>query len=183
MKNIFSDLRPSVVFDLKGSTHGRKAKMINGTQEPILKDLDWISRKETFKVEKGLQSFLAQVIESDTTFLKSINVMDYSLLIGIFKIQGDPNAVIEAMKRPEDDKDSYPNGVKKAIHNRFRGGVISSDKTAIYMFSIIDIYTFYSGKKKTENFFKTIVYGSGISAVDPELYAARFRSFITSQFA
>jgi len=183
MKNIFTDLHCSKVYDLKGSTNGRKAKKDGKTPIGILKDLDWASDKQSLKLDKGLQSFISQILESDTNYLKSLNVMDYSLLVGIHPISGKPDAYIASLKRPEDDKDSYKNGVKKAIHNRFRGGVISADKSCIYILAIIDLFTFYSAKKKAENFFKTIAFMSGISAVEPEVYAARFRSFITKQFA
>ena len=181
MKNIFSDLQCSKVYDLKGSTHNRKATKKAGASV-VLKDLDWIEDRMKFKLEKGLQSFISQVIESDTNFLKSLNIMDYSLLIGIHPIQGNPEAYIESLKRPEDDNDAYSNGVKKAIHNRFRGGVISHDKSCIYVFSIIDIYTNYSGTKKMESFLKTLAFGYGVSSVNPAIYAARFRLFVTTQF-
>lgn len=183
MKNIFADLHCPVIFDLKGSTHNRRAKVVNGKQPSVLKDLDWLSIKMKLRLDKGLQSFITQVIESDTNFLQSINVMDYSFILGIHRIEGDPDEYLARLKRPEDQVDSYANGVKKAIHQRYRGGVVSSDKSCIYCFAIIDIYTRYSGKKKSEHFFKTLIYGSGISAVDPELYAARFRNFINAQFA
>ena len=108
--------------------------------------------------------------------------MDYSLLIGIHEIPGTPDQYIQSLTRDIDRSTKYPNGSKIAIHNTFRGGVVSHDKSCIYVFSIIDIYTFYSGAKKTEHFFKTILHGSGISAVDPELYGARFKAFIFKQF-
>lgn len=181
LKNIFSDLKADKVFDLKGSTHGRssrKGKKISS----VLKDLDWIDDKLRWKLEKGLQSYISQVIESDASFLQSINVMDYSLLLGIHEIKGNPDDYLKSLARPCDSEVKYPNGAKKAINNVFRGGVVAHDKSCLYMFAIIDIYTFYNGSKKAENFFKTIVYGSGISAVNPEIYAARFKSFMSKQF-
>ena len=179
MKNIFSDLKPDIIYDLKGSTHGRKAK---NKKELVLKDLDWVEDKRRLKLDKGLQSFISQVMESDVMFLNSINVMDYSLLVGIHNIVGKPEEYIQKLTRPEDRENKYPNGSKKGIHNQLRGGVVSSDKSCIYQFSIIDIYTYYNGKKMTESFFKTIVFGGGISAVSPEVYSARFKSFIYKQF-
>ena len=181
MKNIFSELRAEKVYDLKGSTHGRSSKK-SKTPASVLKDLDWLDDKMKFKLEKGLQSYISQVIDSDVTFLESIKVMDYSLLLGIHPIRGNADQYLQFLTRDVDLQNKYPNGAKKAIHNQFRGGVVSSDKSCIYMFSIIDIYTFYSGKKKAESFFKTVVFGGGISAVSPDVYANRFKSFIFQQF-
>ena len=183
MKNIFADLDCSLVYDLKGSTHGRKANRVGGKLVGALKDLDWIEARHKFKLDKGLQSFISQVLESDVSYLQSINIMDYSLILGIQPIPpSNPDHYIQQLTRPEDSQDAYKNGVKKAIHNRFRGGTIANDKSCIYGFGIIDIYTLYSGKKKSEHFFKTIFHGSGISSVNPEVYGARFRSFISSTF-
>lgn len=180
-KNVFSDLKCELVYDLKGSTHGRSAKKGN-KGNGVLKDLDWVNDNVRWKLDKGLQSYISQVIESDVTFLSSIKVMDYSLLLGIHTIKGNAEKYLQALTRPIDVATKYPNGSKKAIHNAFRGGVISHDKSCIYMFAIIDIYTYYSGSKKTEHFFKTIFFGEGISSVNPELYGARFKKFIYLQF-
>lgn len=185
MKNVFSELKCELVYDLKGSTIGRTARTgkDDGRVSGILKDLDWVRDNHKWNLDKGLQSYISQVIESDVQFLTSINVMDYSLLLGIHTIKGNADSYIKHLTRPIDLAVKYPNGAKKAIHNTFRGGVISRDKSCIYMFAIIDIYTYYSGSKAAENFFKTIVYGKGISSVKPEIYGARFKKFIFQQFS
>lgn len=179
-KNIFSDLKVDKVYDLKGSTHGRTCR--RGKGGSVMKDLDWIQDRRKFKLDKGLQSYISQVIESDSLFLSSLKVMDYSLLLGIHEIKGDPETYLNHLTREADKTDKFPNGMKKPIHNIFRGGVVSHDKTCIYLFAIIDIYTLYNGTKKVENFFKTVAYGKGVSSVDPKIYAARFKSFLNKQF-
>ena len=57
----------------------------------VLKDLDWENDGRALKIDKGLQSFLSQVLESDCVFLKKINVMDYSMIVGIHNLKGGSN--------------------------------------------------------------------------------------------
>lgn len=183
MKNIFSDLSSDKTYDLKGSTHSRTSRRGGQDISSVLKDLDWLQDQRKLKLEKGLQSYISQVIEADVGFLQSINVMDYSLLLGIHNVKGDPGNYMNSLMRDIDRTNKYPNGAKKPIHNDFRGGVVASDKSCVYMLGIIDIFTFYSGKKKAENFFKTVVSGKGISCVPPDVYGQRFKNFIFKQFA
>lgn len=43
---------------------------------------------------------------------------------------------------------------------------------------MIDILTEYNTKKKMEYCFKKMIYGEGISAVPPDVYATRFYNFM-----
>ena len=76
------------VFDLKGSTVDRvvKGKTENST---TLKDLNFLliksKIKELTKLTESTSRRLAQVMRSDIDFLKSFNLMDYSMLIAIEK--------------------------------------------------------------------------------------------------
>lgn len=48
----------------------------------------------------------------------------------------------------------------------------------MYFVAIIDIFTKYTFKKKAEHFFKRPFQGKGISCVNPDEYAGRFRDFV-----
>ncbi|KAJ6781703.1 hypothetical protein PWT90_05708 [Aphanocladium album] len=86
MNNLFPPHRDiHSTFDLKGSTVGRDYREEDLEQNPraTLKDLNWLRRKRN--LELGIQKkrlFLEQ-LRSDVVLLKRLQIMDYSLLIGI----------------------------------------------------------------------------------------------------
>lgn len=54
----------------------------------------------------------------------------------------------------------------------------SMNRNEEYIFGIIDILTEYNSRKAAEYYFKSILYGKGVSAVPPDHYAERFINFI-----
>ncbi|KAL2141092.1 hypothetical protein VTI28DRAFT_2890 [Corynascus sepedonium] len=90
MNNLFPPHRDiHQTFDLKGSTIGRDYKEDDLEHNPraTLKDLNWLRRKRN--LELGLQKrqlFLEQ-LHKDVRLLQRLQIMDYSLLIGIHDLQ------------------------------------------------------------------------------------------------
>ncbi|XP_073140062.1 phosphatidylinositol 4-phosphate 5-kinase 9-like [Henckelia pumila] len=81
MGNMFcTELRIHRRFDLKGSTLGRSADKVEIDENTILKDLDL---NYCFYLEPSWQNVLLQQIKTDSKFLESENIMDYSLLLGV----------------------------------------------------------------------------------------------------
>ena len=86
MNNLFPPHRDiHATFDLKGSTIGRDYKEEDLDKNPraTLKDLNWLRRHR--HLELGLQKkrlFLEQ-LQRDVVLLKRLQIMDYSLLVGI----------------------------------------------------------------------------------------------------
>ena len=80
MSNIFDTTLPiHRRFDLKGSTQGRlTTKEIK--ESTILKDLDLDC---TFKLEMGWRARLLEQMQIDCALLEELQVMDYSLLLGV----------------------------------------------------------------------------------------------------
>ncbi|KIK66178.1 hypothetical protein GYMLUDRAFT_56012 [Collybiopsis luxurians FD-317 M1] len=99
-------------YDLKGSTVGRlwKAKTpgvdgigqdaqtetTNSEKErkkekkkssPVLKDLNWINAHHKLELGPEKRALLTEQLRRDKEFLKTISVMDYSLLVGIHNMQ------------------------------------------------------------------------------------------------
>jgi len=76
-------------FDLKGSTVGRTYPEDKAAKNPraVLKDLNWINRHKMLEFGPEKRALLTEQLRRDTEFLKKINVMDYSLLVGIHNIQ------------------------------------------------------------------------------------------------
>ena len=76
-------------FDLKGSTVGREYPEDKAAQNPraVLKDLNWINRGKTLDLGPEKQALLVEQIKRDAEFLKTVYVMDYSLLVGMHSVQ------------------------------------------------------------------------------------------------
>jgi len=72
-------------YDLKGSTIGREfdeAKLKDNPKGP-LKDLNWINRGMSMQFGPRKKNLLMSQLKKDVELLSSLNIMDYSLLIGI----------------------------------------------------------------------------------------------------
>jgi hypothetical protein len=144
----------------KGSTIGRQ----NKTGKGVLKDLDFTRR---FRFESKAQTKLIEQIESDSRFLESINVMDYSFLVGIHKCQSDHNHSQSMSKSCQSN----------VFYKNCFGGLMSIDEfgqptNEIYFFGIIDTLTSFQLAKKSEHFFKAIVQDS-----DHKVSSFSFSSF------
>lgn len=76
-------------YDLKGSTVGREYPEEMAALKPraVLKDLNWIGRGKTLEFGPEKRALLTEQLRRDSELLKRLNVMDYSLLIGIHNMQ------------------------------------------------------------------------------------------------
>lgn len=75
-------------YDLKGSTVGRLYPEEKAAENPgaVLKDVNWINRDRTIELGPYKRALLVEQLRRDVEFLKSIGVMDYSLLIGLHNL-------------------------------------------------------------------------------------------------
>jgi hypothetical protein len=72
------------VFDLKGSAVGRNASAKEKkAQVPVLKDNDFLSMKTRLKLSPDDAQEFKQQIRHEAEFLAKLNIMDYSLLVGV----------------------------------------------------------------------------------------------------
>lgn len=85
MENLFFGHNISRMYDLKGALH-RNASEKNGTRKVLL-DQNFVDdmNLSPFYVSLKTKHLLQRGIWNDTSFLTSINVMDYSLLLGVDK--------------------------------------------------------------------------------------------------
>ncbi|KAI8980000.1 hypothetical protein BDB01DRAFT_874274, partial [Pilobolus umbonatus] len=91
MQNIFPDrYHISRVYDIKGCTHHRYTHEDGESKVLIvLKDLNWFKDNQSLKMTaKKRKEFMAQ-IKSDVEFLIKSDIMDYSLLVGIYEVTED----------------------------------------------------------------------------------------------
>jgi 1-phosphatidylinositol-4-phosphate 5-kinase len=167
-------------YDLKGSTLGRAASEDEKKKDTVTyKDLDF--RERHVKIQIGPQKRIAllEQLHRDCKFLAKLNIMDYSLLLGIH------NAEKEEGWGP-----SIPSSSTDIFHSIFQendGGMKGVDENGapnerFYYMGIIDILMLYSLRKKFEHTYKTLRYGreEEISSISPNDYATRFYEFIAA---
>ena len=94
MANLFqTDLPIHRRFDLKGSWVGRRTKSHKISSDTCLKDLEALEQGFKIGVGEARREELLSVIHSDTLWLASQGVIDYSLLVGIHDYaHGDESA-------------------------------------------------------------------------------------------
>ncbi|KAJ7086040.1 phosphatidylinositol phosphate kinase PIPK5 [Mycena belliarum] len=90
MNNLFPPHRDiHETFDLKGSTVGREYPEEKAATNPraVLKDLNWINRGKLLELGPEKRALLTEQLRRDAELLRKIHVMDYSLLVGIHKME------------------------------------------------------------------------------------------------
>ncbi|KAM4631045.1 phosphatidylinositol 4-phosphate 5-kinase type-1 alpha-like isoform 2-T2 [Polymixia lowei] len=204
---VMNNLLPCAVqmhykYDLKGSTYKRQASSKErGKVTPTYKDLDF-----TKDIPGGLlldadkYSALCKTIQRECLLLQSFQIMDYSLLVGVHKVERDhwmqasEEAVAGALdqRRPQGPKSLYSTAIE-AIQGEARdsrslrtedkmGGIPAQnsegEKLMLYI-GIIDILQSYRFAKMLEHSFKSMVHdGDSISVHRPDFYADRFQKFL-----
>eukprot|EP01083_Nonionella_stella_P069642 185771_1 len=173
MENVFlGDLKPNEMYDLKGSWEGRYTKY-GVYAGKVMKDLDL---KRYMILNEQKRTKILQQLDMDTQFLANNNIMDYSLLLGIYymKITYNDDSADDSKYNDcfEDEGDIY-------------GGVRSSliEGPGIYYFGIIDAIQKYTFRKRLETWFRRWIQRKnvkGISCVHPELYKKRFMNYMKS---
>ncbi|KAK8621785.1 hypothetical protein V6N13_081218 [Hibiscus sabdariffa] len=119
MGNMFcTELRIHRRFDLKGSSLGRSADNVEIDENTILKDLDL---NYCFYLEPSWREALLRQIETDSKFLESQHIMDYSLLLGVhYRAPQHLRSLISynqvdglgsVAEEEEDEISSYPQGL------------------------------------------------------------------------
>ena len=156
MNYVFSDIFDmNTIIDLKGSKSGRNARN-NEWKTTYLWDNDFEQAGIEIKLKENDKEELINRITKDTQFLKSIQAIDYSVLIGFHEFNESMNTSI------------------KSINHCY----LSIDMKYIYYFGIIDILSVYNIQRKLENFFKTRFISNEVSCIPPDEYSNRLASHI-----
>lgn len=90
MNNLFPPHRDiHQTFDLKGSTVGRDYKEEDLEKNPraTLKDLNWLRRKRHLEMGLHKKQLFLQQLERDVRLMQKLQIMDYSLLIGVHDLK------------------------------------------------------------------------------------------------
>ncbi|KAF1797119.1 hypothetical protein FB192DRAFT_1291698 [Mucor lusitanicus] len=86
MGNVFpSNKDVHETYDLKGSTFGRVTteEEIQRNPHAVLKDLNWVERNQRLEFGSMKRNLFLSQLHKDVALLSRLNIMDYSLLIGI----------------------------------------------------------------------------------------------------
>ncbi|KAI0323076.1 hypothetical protein OF83DRAFT_10696 [Amylostereum chailletii] len=84
MENLFYDRRYSKIFDLKGSTRNRHVQSTGRENEVLLdENLVQLAHLAPFYLREHSKRILRGALFNDSKFLADINVMDYSLVVGV----------------------------------------------------------------------------------------------------
>jgi len=146
-------------YDLKGSTHGRRAsKRELAKRAPVLKDLDWTAKESGLQIGDQNSVHILETIKKDALFLVKHGLMDYSLLVGVHDI-----------------------GKSEGESREVMNVVTVKDQTRHCYIGIIDVLTPYHARKRMETLLLgTAFCGRDISCQHPKVYAARFVKFCES---
>eukprot|EP01083_Nonionella_stella_P003891 11195_1 len=163
----------------------------------ILKDLDFTKDEQCIYIGLNRKNRWLEQLQKDTAFLTELNVMDYSLLLGMhYKLndnygdtslnrwnegelyrfdhggmsycEADDNAVIRTMTEDEDFEQSWSD------ENNMKEQL----QKCIYFGGIIDILQPYNALKKMETFVMGIKTDIEFSCVEPAEYSKRLVSFM-----
>lgn len=176
-------------YDLKGSSLGREYIPKKGQQSlatTVQKDINWIRNKESLKLGPIKSKQLLTQLEKDVALLKKLNVMDYSLLIGIHdKTKHDSRRQSVYVFEPTGTEQMKAAELRKAVTSTNPtamstldvfaetfsqsnilfycddGGFQSTDVnneplSEIYYLGIIDYLTPYTTFKRLETFWKSM---------------------------
>ena len=187
---VMNNLLPPMVntadcYDLKGSTYGRKTSEKKRLKGSCLKDLNFIESKAAIYLADEKKKQMEKQLKRDVELLKSLNIMDYSLLLGLkFLNRADEELLDETSKRlSQITHQNVPGAHKNSIFDT-DGGIRAIDTHGeemdiVYYIGIIDCLTNYSTLKKLETFFRSLRHKrETISAVPPHEYGDRFLKFI-----
>ena len=146
-----------------------------------LKDLDFLNKKDVFKVGHENRTRILEILRQDAQFFAENNIIDYSLLVGVHNRSehpstfmsrrnslGDQQMQFDAAGTPVDDDQSALNTLNAfdistdnfeentRFYQQHDGVLLSSDDQHIYFIGVIDIFTGYTIGKKFEHFGKSI---------------------------
>ncbi|TID28345.1 hypothetical protein CANINC_002523 [Pichia inconspicua] len=182
-------VRMSDCYDLKGSTQGRRTSPQKIAEGSCLKDLNFIEDGMKINLSRLKKEQVLSQLSKDVSLLEKLNIMDYSLLLGIRHLNVSEDDVSSSYQRISMIVHQNVPGAHKNTIFETGGGIRGVDSQGedmeiVYYIGIIDCLTNYSTLKKLETFFRTLRYRrEAISAVPPHEYGSRFLKFISDNIS
>ncbi len=149
MNNIFYNQEIKQIYDLKGTTEDRLAV----EDGHVLKDLNFEKKNQKLYMDNNDRDVYCDIVKKDTEFLEYLNIMDYSLILGIGS--DIENGVIVGM-----------NGETYVV------GIIDILQDWSFFKIIARIF---------KKFFHCYCYDGQIDSEPPEIYRDRFINYVTNE--
>ena len=90
MNNLFPSHRDvHEVYDLKGSTVSRE--QLSAKPSAVLKDMNWLQRDRYVELGPQKRAQFERQLRADVSLLQRLQLMDYSLLIGLHDLSYGPS--------------------------------------------------------------------------------------------
>ncbi|XP_053771453.1 phosphatidylinositol 4-phosphate 5-kinase-like protein 1 isoform X2 [Desmodus rotundus] len=176
--------RISERYDIKGCEVSRWVEPApeSSTLVLVLKDLNFQGKTITLGPQR---SWLLRQMELDTTFLRELNVLDYSLLMAFQRLQEDergPGSLlfrtarsVQGVHSPDEpgaqNRRLLPD-IPNALH-------ILDGPEQRYFLGLVDLTTVYGLRKRLEHLWKTLRYPNrSFSTVSPAVYARRLCQWV-----
>lgn len=176
-------------YDLKGSTYKRKTKGNDFTTIPG-KDLNILEKKLKFAISPKDYRDLVDQLKKDADFLAEKNIIDYSLLVGIHdraaprdlhSHSGSPtkkaNPSFKQLETTASVQSIQPSD--DILRKNLNSFETTDRKYKVYC-GIIDMFTVFNLRKKSEFVLKRVFFGKGVSCVPPKQYGDRFLDFLSN---
>jgi hypothetical protein len=168
MNNMMGQGQPERAYDLKGTSEDRFVEQEDGDGK-VMKDLNYSDSSVNFPASVAQQ--LQAAIEADSEFLRQENVMDYSLLLGVFpqtEVGTADAPVYKGVELTEDEESEE---------------VVQEPKA--FRLGIIDMLVRWTMKKKLAHLLKKPTLGfclkEEIDTEPPNYYQSRFADSMTDK--
>lgn len=166
-------------FDLKGSKVGRIISDEDISKGKVKKDLNFVNEKKVLQLNKDTVDIFINILQEDVNFFISLNVMDYSLLVGIHHVNERIHGRRFSLHNNNEELTERKEMKSSSVFHKEDGGVYSADKMEIYFMGVIDWLQPYDASKHAETIFKTMYKRSDdLSCVDAIKYGNRFFKFL-----
>jgi len=169
--------------DIEAKRRDKNAKMHGEAKAPL--DLDWMDLNRRVGGKQSKMREVSAQLQADCAFLASKKMLDYSLLLGVYDVQGNEGA-------PELDAEDGPvvQGQKQPVSLTHNGNLDEAGEN-LYLFGIIDI----TERKRIKWMIQGPILSNllkcgrtcfpkpehnpdSITAVEPDAYADRFVEFM-----
>jgi hypothetical protein len=166
MKNISGCKKEQInrIYDMKGSTDDRRVLQEGALEDlsipftRVCKDLDFLELEKKLYLSRVDANAVKGQLKADTSFLRDLNIIDYSLLVMKVRWLGEPEC-------------PYFWGPLQQLPSTKWEGIY-------YHIALIDISQKWDITKKGEQWWKRILGKKDTSAQQPSTYQARFMKFI-----
>lgn len=203
MNNLIpSNIEVHQKFDLKGSTIKRNASKDEKEKPlPTYKDLDFREMYPSgILLKSEIYSNLLNILSNDSNLLERSEIIDYSLLMGIFNIEtylkkkGNDDLSTAAINKWENvmkratknSADNYENEYNVSFKDCIPANNLENNRILLFV-GIIDVLQGYQLRKNLEYKAKSLLLmlnsscnenSKGISVQPPNIYRQRFISFM-----